>query len=131
MMPDVGGMVGGTIGLTVAIIVVSFIAAGLIAFFVIRWARKYSGKDAASQELLRTGIPAQARIVQVTETNMYINEMPVLNLLLEVHPQNGQPPYQAWVQRRIPMYQMMQFQLGATIPVRFNPADPTKVAIAM
>jgi len=124
-------MVSGTIGLTVAIIVISFIAAGVIAFFVIRWARKYSGKDSASQELLRTGIPAQARIVQITETNMYINEMPVLNLLLEVYPQNGQPPYQAWVQRRIPMYQMMQFQLGASVPVRFNPADPTKVAIAM
>ncbi len=130
-MPDIGGMVGGTIGLTMVIIIASFIFAGLIAFFVIRWARKYSGKDAASQELLRTGIPAQARIVQVTETNMYINEMPVLNLLLEVYPQNGQPPFQAWVQRRIPMYQMMQFQLGATVPVRFNPADPTKIAIAM
>ncbi|KXK22189.1 MAG: hypothetical protein UZ15_CFX003001090 [Chloroflexi bacterium OLB15] len=130
-MPDIGGMVGGTVGLTVGIIIVSFIFAGVIAFVVIRWSRKYSGKDAASQELLRTGIPAQARIVQITETNMYINEMPVLNLLLEVYPQNGQPPYQAWVQRRVPMYQMMQYQIGASLPVRFNPADPTKIAIAM
>lgn len=128
---DIGSMVGGGLGLTLAITAISIVLTIVIIFVSVRWSRKFYGRDKATMELLQTGVPAMARIAQIQETNMRINNMPVLNVLLEVYPQNGQPPFQAWVQRRIPYYQMAQFQLGGTIPVRFDPANPTRVAIAM
>jgi hypothetical protein len=131
IMPDLGNLLGSTIGITIAITVASLIFALVIVVFVIRYSRRMMGRDRASQELLATGAPAQARIVQVQETGMRINDMPVLNFLLEVTPMNGQPPFQVWTRRRVGTYQIMQFQIGSILPVRYDPADPTKVAIAL
>lgn len=130
-MPDVNSIVGGTLIGTLAIVAFSIIVTIVILIVVFRFARKAMGTDAASQQLLATGVPAQAKIVQVQETGTIINGMPIMNILLEVMPSNGQPPFQVWVRRRIAAYQIMQFQLGGIVPVRYDAADPTKVAIAL
>jgi hypothetical protein len=50
--------------------------------------------------------------------------------MLEVHPQGG-TPYHAQVRRMISQFQMMQFQVGAVVPVRIDQTDPSKVVIAL
>jgi hypothetical protein len=130
-MPDIGGMVGGSIALTIGITAVSICFTIVLIYVILRVVRNASGGDKATRQLLQTGMPAQARIVQVQRTGMTINDNPVVNILLEVYPQNGQPPFQAWAKKTVSLFQISQYQVGAVIPVRFNPADPTKIAIAM
>jgi hypothetical protein len=130
-MPDIGGIVGGSLALTVGIILLSICFTIVLVWFILRVVRNASGGDKATQKLLQTGMPAQARIVQVQQTGMTINDNPVVNILLEVYPQNGQPPFQAWSKKMVSLFQISQYQVGAFIPVRFDPSDPSKVAIAI
>jgi hypothetical protein len=90
--------------------------------------RKMSGGGKDAQRIAQTGTPGQARILGVQQTGTYINRNPVVNILLEVHPQTGQP-YQTTVRRIVSMFQIAQFQQGAVVPVRIDPADPTQVVI--
>lgn len=129
-MPDVNNMVSGIFGSTALIIVASLAVSLVIIFFVFRYVRKMSGTSKEQQQVLLNGIPAQGRILAVAPTGTMINYQPVANITLEVHPMGG-APYQAQVTRIVSQFQMAQFQVGATVPVKVDPADASKVVIAL
>lgn len=129
-MPDINNMISGTMGLTFGIIAISILVSVVIIFFVFRYARRMSGTSGDQQKILLSGVPGQARILAVQPTGTMINYQPVAQIMLEVHPQGGSP-YQAQVKRIVSQFQMMQFQVGAVVPVRIDQADPSKVVIAI
>jgi hypothetical protein len=82
-----------------------------------------------NRNLLSHGEPATAVILKVWETGTVMNETnPQIGLLLEVRPAN-RAPYQAETKMFISMIQVPQFQPGVTLAVKFDPADPSKVAV--
>jgi hypothetical protein len=87
--------------------------------------RKMVGPD---RSVLESGIPAMARIVNVRQTGMMVNNQPQIAFQLEVHPPSGSP-YQVETKAVIPMINIPQFQPGAEIPVKIHPADPSKVVL--
>jgi hypothetical protein len=127
-MPDIGGIMQSTLATTGIILLISGIITVLLIIFILRYVRKMSGNNKDAQRIAQTGVPGQARILTVQQTGTYINRNPVVDILVEVHPQTGQP-YQTTVRRLVSMFQISQFQQGAVVPVRIDTADPTKVVI--
>lgn len=123
---------GGTILFTIVIILFSLVVTIVPVVLVFRWIAKMKGEN---QQLLMTGVPAQARIVQVGATGLTVNDAPQLQLTLEVQPPPGagyrgsSTPFAANVRALVPVFAMARIQPGQVIAVRFNPHNPTQVAI--
>ena len=79
-------------------------------------------------ELRTRGVPAEARILEVWDTHMRVNDDPVVGFLLEVRPTDREP-FQAKTKGLISIVFIPQFQPGAIVPVRFDPDDPSRVAL--
>ena len=130
-MPDLEGLIGGSIAtsmiLGLGITCVTLLFTGAIIFFVYR---TVYGKINQSNKLLTTGVPAQARVMQLADTGVRLNDNPQVKLVLEVHPM-GQSPYQVEVSSFISMIKLAQVQPGQMVNVRYDPADPSKVALAL
>jgi hypothetical protein len=79
-------------------------------------------------ELRDRGVSAEARILEIWDTHMRVNDDPVVGFLLEVRPPD-RAPYQAKAKGLISIIFIPQFQPGAIVPVRFDPDDPSRVAL--
>jgi len=85
-------------------------------------------RASATDVVLASGHSGTASITGVTQTGMYLNEQPQIKMgLLVTLP--GQQPYPAEHTEFVPMILLARVQPGATLPVRVNPIDPSKVAI--
>ena len=81
-----------------------------------------------ARDLQRTGLPAKAVILRISDTGMTLNDDPVAWLDLEVRPDTG-PVFQARTKCLIPRLDVPQFQPGCTIPVRYDPVDHARVGV--
>jgi hypothetical protein len=109
--------------------IVPIVLGVVVTIVVLLWVRKFLG-NVTGADLRGTGVPAQATIIRIWDTGTTINDNPVVGFLLEVHPAN-QPAYQAETKSMIPRLAIPQFQPGATVPVKIDPANLTRVAIAL
>jgi cytochrome c biogenesis factor len=125
-------LVGGTVLITIVIIVVSLAATIIPIIFLLK---KLGNISAGNQQLLMTGIPAQARVVTLGQTGLSVNNSPQMNVTLEIHPpqspgyRGAAAPWVATVQSFIPMHAMGRVQPGGFVNVRFDPMNPMRVAI--
>lgn len=90
-------------------------------------ADRWSGVSQAKQ-LHTSGQPARAEILRIWDTGMTVNNDPVVGFVLQVQPV-GMPAYEAQTKLRISRIQLSQFQPGAVVPVRVDPADSTRVSL--
>lgn len=102
------------IGLTLGIFALVFVP------IFLRWRVK--------QRVLQTGVAATATIVRVWDTGTRINDNPCVGMLLQVQPAAG-APFQAEIKETVSIVQMPLFQPGAQLDVKYDPAQPTNVAI--
>jgi hypothetical protein len=79
-------------------------------------------------KLLKTGVPAQATILQVSDTGVTVNNSPQIKLLLQVNPPTGMP-YQVETKVLISRLQTHAYQPGMVVPVKIDPNDKDKIAI--
>lgn len=122
---------GGTILFTLIIVVVSIAATVIPLVLVFRWMGKMKANN---DQLMMTGMPGQARIVQMGPTGMTINDAPQMNITMEVQPsmpdyRGAATPFMANLQALVPIYAMPRVQPGQMVPVRFDPMNPTRIAI--
>src|SRR5258708_7897095 len=122
-MPDLTAMIIFPLVLGVGITILTL---GII-FFVFR---RIGGMMNASNQLLATGEPAQAKILRMWDTGTTLNDNPMVGLALEVHPAS-RPAYQVETKALISRLKISQVQTGATVAVRFDPTDPSKVALVL
>lgn len=105
----------------VAIVGFTFVILALVfGTMFLRWRVK--------QRVLQTGVAATATIVRVWDTGTRINDNPRVGMLLQVQPETG-APFQAEVKETVSIVQMPMFQPGARLDVKYDPAQPTSVAI--
>jgi hypothetical protein len=133
-MPDFdsfGLLMGGTTLLTVlgvcGSLVCTFAFTGVILWFTVRPLMQNMQQQ---NRILQSGVLATATVLQLAETGMMVNYQPQVRILLQVNPPNG-APYQAEVTRVISHVQIPRVQPGAVVPVKIDPGDPTKVALAL
>ena len=77
--------------------------------------------------VLRSGRPAEGRIVSAVPTGVRFNHNPVTRITLEVTPSDGRP-FLAETEMVIKQAQIPQIQPDTVVPVRYNP-DTLEVAI--
>jgi hypothetical protein len=123
-------MINSIMGGTTIIIVISIIITVVVLFFAFRIFSGVMRGAKQTRELLMTGVPAQARILQLGETGMYVNNQPAVDILMEVQP-HDRPPYQVQTRMVVSMIRLASIQPGNIVPVKYDPNDPTKVAIAL
>lgn len=82
-----------------------------------------------SKELQQNGISAPAKILEIWDTGWTINDNPVIGMKVQVQPAD-RPVFEATIKKTaISRIAVPQFQPGNVIPVRFDPKDPTVVAV--
>ncbi|MBI2841279.1 MAG: hypothetical protein HYX75_23415 [Acidobacteria bacterium] len=92
-------------------------------------ANKMSGVSQA-RELQKKGVSAEAEILEIWDTGISVNENPVVGLLLEVRPADGRA-YQAKTKALVSRVHIPMVQPGLVVPVWLDPADPTRVSLAI
>ncbi len=110
--------------LMTAVPIVLIILVSIIVFFIIL-RRVMGGGD---QQLLSTGQPAQAAILKLWDTGVTVNDNPRIGMLLEVRPKVG-AVFQTEVKKVVSRLQTSQYQPGQMLEVKYDPANPKKVAI--
>jgi hypothetical protein len=78
---------------------------------------------------MANGRVGQATITHVTDTGVKLGENPQVEIDLLVA-LDGAPAYRATVTQVISRLAVANFQPGATVPVRVDPADPAELIIA-
>ncbi len=97
--------------------------------FVTRFLTKMANASKAAARVLSSGTPAVAQVLAANQTGTYVNNNPQIVLTLNVTPHGG-TPYQAHVTKVVSMFEIPQYQVGAQLDVRVDPANPANVAVA-
>jgi len=97
---------------------------GIAGFFLFRMFKNMNQNSG----LVKTGIPAPAVIIGVQDTGVTMNESPQVRLTLQVTPAD-RPPFQAMATTFVGRLQIGMITPGASVMVRYDPNDITKVAI--
>ena len=91
-------------------------------------ADRMSGVSEAKR-LQATGMPANARILEIWDTGITVNDDPVIGLEVEVVRGDGSV-YTATIPKSlVSRVDIPQFQPGQTVGVRIDPQDPAIVAL--
>jgi glyoxylase-like metal-dependent hydrolase (beta-lactamase superfamily II) len=88
-----------------------------------------TGED-VNQEVRANGLPARATVLEIWETGVTVNDDPVVGFRLLVEAE-GRPSWQAETRNLVSLLAIPQIQPGSVLPVRFDPADPSRVAIVV
>ena len=126
---DVGSMVGGTVIFTMVIVVFSTLVPIVAVVGIFLFMAK---KRQENQQLVATGMPGQAMIVQMGDTGVRINNQPRLSLTLDVHPVQGMSHFAAFRtthETTVPMMAMARVAPGTTVPVKLDPQNPSRLTI--
>jgi hypothetical protein len=116
-IPFAGPMMLGTGGI-LAIVGIVLIVIGIIV----------GRRAGAVDQLLATGVPASAQVMGLTQTGMYLNEQPQVELsLLVTIP--GQTPYAAKHKSFVPLILLGRLTSGAPLSVRVDPTDLNRIAV--
>jgi hypothetical protein len=82
-----------------------------------------------AKDLQGSGVAADAEVLSLWDTGITLNQDPVIGLKVQVRPKDGQP-YEATIAKSlISRLDVPRFQPGSVIPVRFDPKDPSRVAV--
>jgi hypothetical protein len=79
--------------------------------------------------LRQHGITASAKILDIWDTGWTVNDNPAIGMHVEVHP-TDRPAFRATIDRYlVSRISLAQVQPGNTIQVRFDPSNPSVVAV--
>jgi hypothetical protein len=85
------------------------------------------------ERLMKDGVDGQATIRGVRDTGTTIGvggmDNPVADLELDVHAV-GRPDTRATIRTVVPRLAVARLVIGGTLPVKVDPSDPSKVAVA-
>jgi len=80
------------------------------------------------RQLLETGTDATAEILSLKDTGDRINENPVVEIAVKVQPEGGEP-YSATISTALSVVDLQNYRAGVKVRVRYDPSDPSKVAL--
>lgn len=98
-----------------------FLFAGIMLF-------SFLGPECARDELLKTGVAAKGVILGIEDTGNRFNDQPQVILKVRVEPE-GADPYETETKMIISPVYLPQFQPGARVNLKYDPAERTKIAV--
>jgi len=87
----------------------------------------FTGEDVA-RDVRANGLPASGKVLKIWETGVRVDYNPVVGFLLQVHVE-GMAPYEAETRALISILWIPQIQPGAILPIKYDPRDPTRIAL--
>lgn len=89
---------------------------------------RWSGVSEA-RRIQEVGVPGEARILEIWDTGMTLNNDPIIGLRVMVDRFDGHP-YEVEIPKSVvSRVHLAQFQPGSVVPVRIDPQAPEKVAL--
>jgi hypothetical protein len=88
---------------------------------------RWSGREEACA-ILAAGLPATATVLELRDSGTTINDDPVVIFVLRVEPAEGEL-FTAESRALVSRLDVPQVQPGRVLPVRYDPADPARVAL--
>jgi len=82
-----------------------------------------------AKSLQQSGVQASARILQIWDTGITVNNDPVIGMRVEVDRTDGTHYFATIPKSLISRLDIPRFQPGAIVPVRFDPQHPARVAL--
>lgn len=106
--------------------VAAFLGGTLLIVFAV--VGRIRAMNQAQRRLMAEGLPAQARVLAVTQSSMTVNNQPVIKFRLEVQPPGGLP-FEGEQSSIVPLVNLGRVVPGMTVPVRIDPDHPEQFAI--
>ncbi|MCC6866172.1 MAG: hypothetical protein IT280_08440 [Ignavibacteria bacterium] len=130
------GLIGGGIGLIVGFAAVIstgswfalIIMIAVVGFTGSIFWKVLFGPMFLSRRLEKSGIATNAKVVEMSDTGVTLNNQPQVKLLLEVTPPNGSA-YMVETKQVISRLQTSMYMPGNMIPVLIDPNDKDKIVI--
>lgn len=113
-----------TVLTTICVCASTVIPLGIAGFFLFRMFKNMN----QNSNLVKTGVSAPAVIIDLQDTGATMNDSPQVRLTLQVTPTN-RPPFQAVATTFVGRLQVGMITPGASVNVRYDPNDISKVAI--
>ncbi len=79
-------------------------------------------------QLIKNGLSAEGIIVSIEDTGNRFNDQPQVKVTVDVQPKNDSA-FKAAAKMIVSPVHLPQFQPGKKVQVRYDPADPSKIAI--
>lgn len=119
-----GGMAIFVVLITCVSIALPLAITGGIFWFIFK-------KKKERDQLVASGVPGQASIVQMGDTGVRINNQPRFSMVLDVHPGQGAmfQPFRTNHECTVPMMAMARVSPGITVPVKCDPQNPARLTI--
>ncbi len=86
--------------------------------------------EGEAQRIRAGGIAATATVIDIWDTGMTLNDNPVVGFNLSVQPPDGEA-YTAQTRGLVSRLHIPRIQPGAVLPVAIDPADRSRVALAI
>lgn len=113
-----------TIVTLVCTCLITLVSLGVAGFFIYRIFKNMSGNSS----VIKSGVSAPAVIIGASDTGVTMNDSPQVRLTLQVTPAD-RPPFQAIATTFVGRLQIGMIVPGASVTVRYDPNDISKVAI--
>jgi hypothetical protein len=101
---------------------------GIVSIGLILWGLRAGARAAEAKRIDQTGIAGTATVVGLTQTGLFVNENPQVEVDMLVQTP-GRAPYQATRKEIVPLILLGRLSNGAPLPVKVDPADPSNVII--
>jgi len=88
----------------------------------------YGRINAREANLMSNGLQGQAKILQVQQTGMYVNELPQVKFLLEITSPDG--VYQMEHKAIVNMLNLASIHVGAILPVYIDPNNKKNILLS-
>ena len=85
-------------------------------------------KKMTTEEIEKNGVLAEAIVLNVNETGLYINDLPQVKLQVQVQPDKGRN-FVAEVQQVIPNAEKEPLHAGSRLIVKFDPGNRKEVIV--
>ena len=85
-------------------------------------------KAKQNKRLMEEGIPAKAIILNMQQTGLYVNNLPQIKLLMQVHPQTGRN-FITEAKEVLSFVDLSQMHIGSTLKIKYNPSNVKEVIV--
>jgi hypothetical protein len=101
---------------------------GLTGLLLVLFGLRVGARAAEAERVDAIGLPGVGTVTKLTQTGMYLNENPQVEMELSVQVP-GRAPYTATRKQFVPLILLSQIAPGSSLPVKVDPADPSNVII--
>ena len=92
--------------------------------------QQLAADQAKAQKVMTSGIAGQATIRSMRDVGVVVNEMPLIEMDLQVEVPD-RDPYEVTHRQVIPHSSLGALQLGETVPVLVDPQDPDSLVVTI